>query len=250
MATARRPWLEPSYALLHGEDSDGRRAAVEAWKAVARGPGMGGVLLHRLRRGLPLGGSAQRPGANRRPWGRTGWCWCPRRTTCWKRPRSCPPAVKLALQSPLPGTRLLLVARGTLSAGPGQDPGRQALQRMGQAGAGAQGGRPGARRRPPPGWRRTAASHGPAPGSRAWPARIAGAPGRQPRDPAPDPGSAGPARPTDRTVSLDLVDQATFRLGEQNAVRLDQGLAGRAGRPGPRRPCAWPWRTTPPAAAP
>ncbi|MBK8794206.1 MAG: hypothetical protein IPN59_14100 [Holophaga sp.] len=27
------PWLKSHYALLHGEDSEGRREAMEAWKA-------------------------------------------------------------------------------------------------------------------------------------------------------------------------------------------------------------------------
>ena len=114
-----RPWLEARYALLHGEDSDGRSAAVAAWTALHVDPEWEVFSYTVCAEGCPwpevlnaLGESA--------PLGADRVVLVPQADNLLERAKELPPAVRQVLQAPLPATRLLLVARGTLSAAPGK----------------------------------------------------------------------------------------------------------------------------------
>ena len=217
-----QPWLDARYALLHGEDSDGRAAAVAAWKAVhvdpewevfsftvcAEGCGWPEVM-NALRESAPLGADRV--------------VLVPQADNLLEKAKELPPAVKQALQAPMPGTRLLLVARGALSAGPGRILGARPFSDWGKQGWVLKVGA--LEEKEAAAWVDGAASRM---GLRLDPGvaqRIAGRLGGHP----------GILRRTlevlqllagDRGVSLDLVDQATFRLGEQNVFAWTKAWQG------------------------
>jgi DNA polymerase III delta subunit len=219
-----RLWLDAKFALLHGEDSDGRGAAVEAWKAVHVDPEwevfsftvcaegcLWPEVLNALRESAPLGADRV--------------VLVPQADNLLEKAKELPPAVRQFLQAPLDGTRLLLVARGTLSAGPGKILGSKPFSEWNQQGrvlkVGALEGKDAA------GWiERTAAELGLRLDSGVA-QRIAARMG----------GNPGILRRTlevlelfceGRNVSLDHVDKATFRLGEQNVFAWSKAWQGGA----------------------
>jgi len=207
-----RPWLEAKYALLHGEDSDGRSAAVEAWKAVHVDPEWEVFSFTVCAEGCPwaevLGALAESA-----PLGAERVVLAPQAENLLEKAKELPPAAKRALQSPLPGTCLLLVARTPLSAGSGRILGARPFSDWAQQGRVLKVGALEEKEAAP--WVEAAAA---ALGLRLEPgvaARIAARMG----------GNPGILRRTlevldllceGRTVSLEQVDQATFRLGEQS----------------------------------
>jgi DNA polymerase III delta subunit len=207
-----RAWLESRYALLHGEDSDGRRAAMEAWKGVHVDPewevfsftvcGEGcpwPEVLNALRESAPLGADRV--------------VLVPQADNLLEKASALPPAVKQTLVSPLPSTRLLLVARGTLSAGSGKILGAKPFSEWNQQGRVLKVGALDPKEAT--GWVEATAG---AMGLRlesGVASRIAVRLG----------GNPGILRRTlevldllcpDHRVGLEHVDQTTFRLGEQN----------------------------------
>jgi DNA polymerase III delta subunit len=217
-----RPWLDARFALLHGEDSDGRSAAVEAWKAVhvdpewevfsftvcAEGCAWPEVL-NALRESAPLGADRV--------------VLVPQADNLLEKAKELPPAVKQMLNEPLPGTRLLLVARGTLSAGPGKILGAKPFSEWNQQGRVLKVGALEAKEAAA--WIESAAAGMKLRLESGVAGRIAARLG----------GNPGILRrtlevlellATDRAVSLDLVDQATFRLGEQNVFAWTKAWQG------------------------
>jgi len=113
-------WLNHSFALIHGEDGDGRREAVAAWKGkhvdaewadfsltlCAEGCPWPEVIAA-LHEASPLGAEART-------------VIVPAADNLFTRAKELPPAVKGILEKPIPGVNLLLVAWTTLPAAPGK----------------------------------------------------------------------------------------------------------------------------------
>ncbi len=113
-------WLKQSFALLHGEDSDGRRAAVEAWKQVYVDPEWADFSLTICSEGCPWAEvmSALQEAAPLGAASRT--VIVPAADNLLTRAKELPPAVKAILEKPLQGVNLLLVAWTSLPASPGK----------------------------------------------------------------------------------------------------------------------------------
>jgi DNA polymerase III delta subunit len=217
-----RAWLDSPFALLHGEDSEGRKAAMEAWKAIHVDPEWEVFALTICAEGCPWAEvfNALSEGA---PMGSDRVVVVPQADNLLEKAKELPPAVKQILQSPLPATKLLLVARGTLSAGPGKILGAKPFNEWAQQGRVLKVGAL---------EEREAASFvehlAGAMGLRldmGVANRIAGRLG----------GNPGILTRTmevldllseDRKVSLDLVDRATFRLGEQSGFAWSKAWQG------------------------
>jgi len=217
-------WLESRYALVHGEDSDGRRAAVEAWKAVHVDPEWEVFSFTVCAEGCPWAEvlNALRESA---PLGADRVVLVPQADNLLEKASTLPPAVKAALQAPLPGTRLLLVARGALSAGSGKILGAKPFSEWTQQGRVLKVG--GLDPKEAAGWvEATAAAMG-----------LGLDPGVAARIAARLGGNPGILRRTlevlglltdGRNISLAHVDQATFRLGEQNLFAWTKAWQGGA----------------------
>ena len=217
-----RPWLEARYALLHGDDGDGRAAAVAAWKAVHVDPEWEVFSFTVCGEGCPWA-EVLNALAESAPLGADRAVLVPQADNLLEKAKELPPAVKRALQEPLPGTRLLLVARGTLTAGPGRILGAKPFSEWAGQGrvlkVGALEAKDAAA------WvEGTAGSLG-LRLEAGVAARIAGRLG----------GNPGILRRTlevldllcpERTVNLALVDQATFRLGEANLYAWTKAWQG------------------------
>jgi DNA polymerase III delta subunit len=113
-------WLAHSFALVHGEDGDGRREAVEAWKQrhvdaewadfaltiCAEGCPWPEVVAA-LQEATPLGAEART-------------VLVPAADNLFTRAKELPPTVKALLEHPPQGVNLLLVAWNSLPAAPGK----------------------------------------------------------------------------------------------------------------------------------
>ncbi|MBK9795570.1 MAG: DNA polymerase III subunit delta [Holophagaceae bacterium] len=114
------PWLNHAFALVHGEDGDGRREAVEAWKRKHVDPEWADFsltlcsegcpwpeVLAALQEASPLGAEARS-------------VVVPAADNLFTRAKELPAAVKAVLEKPPSGVNLLLVAWSTLPAAPGK----------------------------------------------------------------------------------------------------------------------------------
>ena len=117
---APAPWLNHAFALLHGEDGDGRREAVEAWKQKHVDPEWADFSLTLCSEGCPWPEvvaalqEASPLGAEARS------VVVPAADNLFARAKELPGAVKAILEKPTGGVNLLLVAWTTLSAAPGK----------------------------------------------------------------------------------------------------------------------------------
>lgn len=211
-------WLGQPYALVHGEDSELRKAAVQAWKArhvdpewaefsllVCSEGGPWAEVVNALREAAPLG--AERVVV------------VPQADHILAKPKELPKPVLALLEQPLPGTKLLLVSRTSLPAGPGRPLGAKPWTDWAKAGrilkAGALEG-------PEALAYVEAEAHALGllldPGlAAALAARVGGHPGILRRtlevlDLLAESGAKG-----ERRITAALLDQATFRLAEQGA---------------------------------
>lgn len=113
-------WVRHGFALVHGEDGDGRREAVEAWKRHHVDPEWADFsltvctegcpwaeVLAALQEAAPLGAAART-------------VIVPAADNLLARAKDLPPAVKAVLEQPLQDVNLLLVAWTSLPAGPGK----------------------------------------------------------------------------------------------------------------------------------
>jgi len=113
-------WLAHTFALVHGEDSDGRREAVEAWKhrhvdpewadfslTVCSEGGPWPEVLAALQEAAPLGAT-------------TRTVLVPAADNLFTRTKELPAVVRALLEKPPTDVNLLLVAGATLPAAPGK----------------------------------------------------------------------------------------------------------------------------------
>ena len=206
-----RAWLDSPFALLHGEDSEGRLAALEAWKAVHVDPEWEVFALTVCAESCPWAEvhNALSEGA---PLGADRVVIVPQADNLLEKAKELPPAIKLILQKPLPATRLLLVARGTLSAGPGKILGAKPFSEWAQQGrvlkVGALEGQEAVAF--VEGLAGNLGLHLEMSVANRIAGRLGGNPGILTRTL-----EVLDLLAEDRKVSLDMVDKATFRLGEQ-----------------------------------
>ncbi len=113
-------WLNHTFALVHGEDGDGRREAVEAWKRKHVDPEWADFSLTVCSEGCPWPEvvaalqEASPLGAEART------VVVPAADNLFTRAKELPGAVKTLLEKPPGGVNLLLVAWSTLPAAPGK----------------------------------------------------------------------------------------------------------------------------------
>jgi len=113
-------WLDHGFALVHGEDGDGRREAVEAWKRRHVDPEWADFSLTVCGEGCPWPEvlAALQEAA---PLGAEARCVVvPVADNLFTRAKELPPPVKALLEKPPQGVKLLLVAWTTLPAAPGK----------------------------------------------------------------------------------------------------------------------------------
>jgi len=118
--SAPSAWLSQSFVLVHGEDGDGRRAAVEAWKQKHVDPEWADFTLTVCSEGCPWPEvvSALQEAAPLGAEART--VIVPAADNLFTRAKELPASVKGLLEKPPSGVNLLLVAWTTLPAAPGK----------------------------------------------------------------------------------------------------------------------------------
>lgn len=112
-------WHKAQYALLHGEDGEGRREALEAWKAIHVDPEWVDFSLLVCAEGCPWP-EVQNALLESAPLGTDRVVIVPQAENLLEKPKELPASIKALLTQPVPGTRLLLVSRAVLSAAPGR----------------------------------------------------------------------------------------------------------------------------------
>jgi len=114
-----KAWLESPYALVHGEDSESRRRAVEAWKARHVDPEWAEFSLSVCSENGPWA-EVSNALQEMAPLGADRVVIVPQADNLLAKPKELPKAILGLLAAPLPGTKLLLVSRTALAAGPGK----------------------------------------------------------------------------------------------------------------------------------
>ncbi|MDR2697249.1 MAG: DNA polymerase III subunit delta [Holophagales bacterium] len=112
-------FLDAGYALLHGDDTEGRMQAVSAWKARHVDPDLEDFSLTTCQEGCHWA-AVQGALMELAPFGANRVVVVPQADNLLERAKELPPAVKSLLTNPMEGTYLLLVARGVISAAPGK----------------------------------------------------------------------------------------------------------------------------------
>ncbi len=211
-------WLKAEYALLHGEDGDGRREAVEAWKAIHVDPEWVDFSLLVCAEGCPWP-EVQNALLESAPLGTDRVVIVPQAENLLEKPKELPASIKTLLTQPLPGTRLLLVSRAALSAAPGRVLATKPFNDWGKEGRVLKVGALDEREAPA-----FVEAQAKALGLRLGSgvaarlvARMGGNPGVLKRTL-----EVLDLLAEDRQVGSALVDQATFRLGEQSAFAWSQ----------------------------
>lgn len=211
-------FLKAEYALLHGEDSEGRKAALAAWKTRHVDPEWADFSLTVCSEGCPWP-EVQNALSESAPLGAVRVVVVPQAENLLEKPKELPPTIKALLEKPLPDTRLLLVSRASLSAGPGRTLGAKPFSEWAQQGRVLKVG--GLDEKEAPGYVEAQAQQLGLRLESGVAARIAARLG----------GNPGILRRTlevldllaeNRRVGAELVDQATFRLGEQNLFAWSQ----------------------------
>lgn len=126
-------FLKAEYALLHGEDSEGRRGALEAWKARHVDPEWADFSLLVCAESCPWA-EVQNALSESAPLGAARVVVVPQADNLLEKPKELPPTIKALLERPLPDTKLLLVSRTALSAGPGRTLGAKPFSEWAQQG--------------------------------------------------------------------------------------------------------------------
>lgn len=117
---ALKAWAKQPFALVHGEDGDGRKAAVAAWKAVHVDPEWADWSLTVCAEGCPWA-EIQNALQEAPPMGAAARVvLAPAADNLFAKPKELPASIKGWLDKPPADLRLLLVAWGTLSAAPGK----------------------------------------------------------------------------------------------------------------------------------
>ncbi|HET6329526.1 MAG TPA: hypothetical protein VFF76_01945, partial [Holophagaceae bacterium] len=119
-AAALAGWAKQPFALVHGEDGDGRKAAVAAWKTAHVEPEWADWSLTICGDGCPWA-EVQNAMQEAPPMGvaaRT--VIVPSADNLFAKPKELPPSIKAWMEKPPADLCLLLVAWGALSAAPGK----------------------------------------------------------------------------------------------------------------------------------
>ncbi len=211
-------FLGAEYALLHGDDSEGRRSAQEAWKLRHVDPEWADFSLTVCAEGCPWA-EVQNALSECAPLGVCRVVVVPQAENLLEKVKELPVSIKAILAKPFPDTRLLLVSRVVLSAASGRSLGTKPFSEWLQQGrvfkVGALDGKEA------PGYVEAQAEAMGLKLEAGVAARIAARLG----------GNPGILCRTlevldllaeNRRVGGELVDQATFRLGEQNAFAWSQ----------------------------
>jgi DNA polymerase III delta subunit len=119
MTALPEAWLKAEQVLVHGEDGDGRRLAVEAWKSRHVDPEWADFSLTVCREGC-LWTEVVSALSEAAPLGAARVVVVPQADNLLAKPKDLPPPVQALLKNPIPDTRLLLICRGALLAGPGR----------------------------------------------------------------------------------------------------------------------------------
>lgn len=218
MSAVPEAWLKAEQALLHGEDADGRRTAMEAWKARHVDPEWADFCLTVCREGCawPEVSAALAEAA---PLGVPRVVLVPQADNLLAKPKDLPPQILALLKQPIPDTRLLLVCRGSLPAGPGRPLGSKPWSDWAKAGQVLKVGLLDAGEAIAfvEGWcREHKLQAGMGVGSLLV-NRLGGHPGILRRTL-----EVLDLLAEDRRVTEEMVDQTTFRLAEQNAFAWSQ----------------------------
>lgn len=134
MSAVPEAWLKAEQALLHGEDADGRRLAVEAWKARHVDAEWADFCFTICREGCPWP-EVTAALAEAAPLGVPRVVLVPQADNLLAKPKDLPPPVAALLRQPILDTRLLLVCRGSLPAGPGRPLGSKPWSDWAKAGS-------------------------------------------------------------------------------------------------------------------
>ena len=216
--TVPESFLQAEYALLHGEDSEGRRSAQEAWKARYVDPEWADFSLLVCAEGCPWA-EVQNALSESAPLGALRVVVVPQAENLLEKPKELPPTIKALLERPLPDTRLLLISRTALSAGPGRTLGTKPFSEWVQQGWVLKVGN--LEEKEAQGYLEAQAQLLGLKLEAGVAARLAARLG----------GNPGILKRTlevlellaeGRRVGADMVDQATVRLGEQNAFAWSQ----------------------------
>lgn len=211
-------FLRAEYALLHGEDSEGRSAALEAWKARHVDPEWADFSLLVCAEGCPWA-EVQNALSESAPLGAARVVVVPQAENLLEKPKDLPPTIRALLEHPLSDTKLLLVSRSTLSAGPGRTLGAKPFSEWAQQGRVLKVGN--LEEKEAQAYVESQAQLLGLKLEAGVAARIAARLG----------GNPGILRRTlevlellaeNRKVNAEMVDQTTFRLGEQNAFAWSQ----------------------------
>lgn len=131
--TLPQTWVASPYALLHGDDGDGRKAAVRAWKARHVDPEWEDFSLTICREGCPWA-EVHNALMEMAPMGATRVVVVPEAENLLERAKEIPEPIKKILAGPVEGTRLLLVSRTPLSAAAGKALGSKPLSEWNKQG--------------------------------------------------------------------------------------------------------------------
>ena len=211
-------FLRAEYALLHGEDSEGRTLALEAWKARHVDPEWADFSLLVCREGCPWA-EVQNALSESAPLGVARVVVVPQAENLLEKPKELPGPIRAFLERPLPETRLLLVSRIPLSAGPGRILGAKPFSEWAQQGRVLKVGQLEEKEAQAhvEALARTLGLKLDAGVAARIAARMGGNPGILKRTlEVLDLLAEG------RKVSAEMVDQATFRLGEQSTFAWSQ----------------------------
>ena len=211
-------FLRAEYALVHGEDSEGRKAALEAWTARHVDPEWADFSLLVCAEGCPWV-EVQNALSEAAPLGAARVVVVPQAENLLEKPKDLPPTIRALLERPLPDTRLLLVSRTALSAGPGRILGAKPFSEWAQQGRVFKAGN--LEEKEAQGYVEAQARELGLKLDAGVAARISARLG----------GNPGTLKRTlevldllaeSRRVTAEMVDQTTFRLGEQNAFAWSQ----------------------------
>lgn len=117
--SALQSWAKEPLALLHGDDADGRREALEAWKANHVDPEWAEFSLSVCSENAPWA-EVVNALSEAAPFGTSRVVIVPQADALLAKPKDTPEGFLRWIQNPLPDLRLLLVARTTLSAASGK----------------------------------------------------------------------------------------------------------------------------------
>jgi DNA polymerase III delta subunit len=218
MSAVPAAWLKAEQALVHGEDSDARRTAVEAWKARHVDPEWADFSLTVCREGCPWP-EVTAALAEAAPMGVPRVVLVPQADQLLAKPKELPAQVAALLKQPIPDTRLLLVCRGTLPAGPGRPLGSKPWSDWAKAGQVLKVGLLDGSEATAfiEAWCREHKLQAGLGVASLLANRLGGHPGILRRTL-----EVLDLLAEDRKISEEMVDQATFRLAEQNAFAWSQ----------------------------